>query len=206
MSKKTDITGKVYSRLTVLSYFGKLNKTNRWLCQCICGNKIITSIASLNYGSTKSCGCYGKEQRLKGVIEKKTKHGKTCGGNQRIYIIWANMITRCTNEKSTQYKWYGARGIKVCDRWRIFQNFLDDMGDPSKEMTLDRIDVNKDYSPENCRWATRKEQANNTRGNVRHMVNGENLTIAQISEKYKINYGTLWSRLKRGDSIEKAIR
>lgn len=124
----------------------------------------------------------------------------------REYNIWGNMIYRCTNPNSHLYINYGGRGIKVCKSWLSFENFITDMGQrPSEKHSLDRIDVNKEYSKNNCRWASPKEQARNRRNNIRYCVDGENLTAAEISEKYDISLYAIQKRIYRGQSIDYII-
>lgn len=131
------------------------------------------------------------------------KHGSH---ETRIYGRWEGMIQRCTNPKATGYSNYGGRGITVCERWRDFRNFLADMGEPPPRMTLERIDNNGDYCPENCRWGTHKQQHNNKRVNHRITYNGETATMKQMAEKYGINYGALCNRIKRaGWTVDRAL-
>jgi len=146
-----------YNRLLVNStYMCSKTKETFARCLCGCGNEKDIRLASLVIGHTKSCGCLKDEK----VAQRMTKHGKY---KDRIYRIWSGMVQRCTNKKSTNYKNYGGRGISVCDEWLLFDNFYKDMGDDKKGLTLDRIDNDKGYTKENCRWATYSEQADNKR-------------------------------------------
>jgi hypothetical protein len=115
-----------------------------------------------------------------------------------LYKTWVEMRYRCDNPKKHNYSYYGGRGIKVCDRWRSFQFFLEDMGPRPEGATLDRIDVNGDYEPSNCRWASKLEQANNARSNRKLVVNGEVIGLCQAAEKYGVLAGTIWFRLESG--------
>lgn len=136
------------------------NSHQVWLCECECGNRKEVLLVSLKKGTTKSCGCSTIELRSKAL----TKHGHNkVGGRSKTYISWDNMIGRCTRPSQLRYPHYGGRGITFDPRWRNFQNFLEDMGERPEGKTLDRIDVDGNYCKENCRWATVKEQNNNTR-------------------------------------------
>jgi len=159
--KAKDMVGFKVGKLTVIERDAhRADKNNKaqvayWLCQCDCGSKVSIAGTTLRNGTSKSCGC-GKNG------DAFTTHGHTRNNNRSaIYIVWQNMIARCTNPNNEAYYRYGGRGITVCDEWRNFENFLADMGYPSQGMTLDRIDSNKNYTLDNCKWSSRLEQANN---------------------------------------------
>ena len=159
LSKKCkDLTNQKFERLTVKKYIGR-NKHGQtlWDCTCICGNKISACGCSLLSGHTKSCGCLQRD-----IISKiRFIHGLS---DTTEYNIWRNMIQRCDNPNHPQYKWYGGRGIKVCERWYTFENFLKDMGTRPEGKTLDRWpDNDGNYKSKNVRWATPKEQRQNRR-------------------------------------------
>jgi len=170
-----DITGQRFGRLVVLRVGKKGRKGihRKWLCQCDCGNFKETRCSNLRSGSVTSCGCVRKKWlRIR-------KHGdamRTNGKPAVEYLAWNNMRDRCENPKNVGFKYYGGRGIVVCERWSKYENFLADMGrKPSPKHSLDRIDVDQNYFKENCRWATRDEQNNNRRkfGSLAHFTDAE---------------------------------
>lgn len=198
MPPKKDLTGKTFNHLTAITEIGKnSNGTYIWSCVCSCGNKTKASTSDLVRSNIKSCGC------IQGTWSK--THGKA---KTRIYRIWSNMKNRCTNKNLDSYKYYGGRGITVYDEWLKFENFNEWSMENGYDdhLTLDRVDNNKGYGPDNCRWASRSQQMNNTRQNTKVEINGENKTIAEWAEETNINYSTLYNRYWRGDRGEKLIR
>lgn len=162
-----------------------------WLCICDCSTEREVSAGNLRSGASKSCGCLNKE-----VLSARSKtHGL---GKSPVYSLWNAMRQRCQNPNSAQWADYGGRGITICPEWEVFENFFRDMGHPPfPRAQLDRRDNSKGYSKFNCRWVTRKVNANNTRKNALVEVAGETLTVAQLAEKAGLKYSTLYQRLYR---------
>lgn len=190
---RRDLTGKRFGRLLITELSHIKNKCAYWKGICDCGNEKITNSKSLQNGHCKSCGCIRSET----TRDLKMSHGMT---KTTEYGIWINMKARCYRKQSTSYKNYGGRGIKVCDRWlNSFENFISDMGlKPSKRHSIDRIDVNGDYNPENCRWATTEQQFRNKRTALLLEIDGEVKTITEWARWFDISYCTVYKRKKKG--------
>lgn len=188
------LTGKRYGRLLVLEKHPFKGKNSKWLCECDCGNKVLVLRPNLTSGHTTSCGCYNKQR----VKEFFTTHAMT---DSNAYRSWTDMKTRCYNKKYTGYKNYGERGISVCERWlESFENFLSDMGNPVDGISLERIDNDKGYYPENCKWIPKSEQGKNRRI-VRYVsYKGEKISMAELwrREGKKCCYITYCKYLNKG--------
>ena len=193
------IIGRRYGRLTVIS-LDHLNKKKAtyWLCKCDCGKQKVISRSGLTSGDIISCGCYKKEHNK----EFGLKHGLS---NSKLYSTWSGIVQRCTNKNASNYKRYGGRGIKICDEWKnSFQCFYDwaVSSGYSDELTIDRINVNGNYEPSNCRWVSMSVQANNTRRNHYFEYNGVVHTIAQWSRILNVNHETLRYRINHNNFVD----
>lgn len=208
-----DIEGQTFGRWRVVSYAGSDNGA-RWLCQCSCGSPPrVVATTNLMQGS-KSCGCLQREAAAEtGKTLHKRRRKVPCAvkthGMSKTpeYLAWNQMIQRCTNKNLRNYSDYGGRGIKVCDEWKVsFSAFYQHIGPrPSADHSLDRIDNDGNYEPGNVRWATDRQQRDNSRHPRRFLFQGEMLSVAEIAARAKVGYVTLWHRLvKLGWSIERA--
>lgn len=203
MNKRRDLTGQRFGMLTAISEVSERKDGKvMWLCKCDCGKLHITPGTRLLNDKVHSCGCL----RYKRAAESLTKHGKR---HSRLYSIWTNMRNRCYLESSTEYKRYGARGIRVCDEWRDnFQTFYDwAMANGYQDnLTLDRIENNGNYEPSNCRWATSKEQGRNTRRTRYLTHNGKTQCIADWAEETGLSQSLIRQRIEKLQwSIEKTL-
>ena len=207
MGKFKDLTGLSFGRWAVLSKTNIPNGTkfrgSHWLCQCSCGTQRVVRGLSLASGKSKSCGCLNKEILSAMLVKRNTTHGLRYS---RTYSIWESMKKRCRDPKNASYRYYGAIGITVCDRWiGRFENFLDDMGECPEGMSIDRIDTNSGYFKENCRWADATTQSNNRNYNRRITHNGETLTHAQWGRKLGGSVSLVPMRLACGWSETQAV-
>ncbi|MDY7537542.1 hypothetical protein RGU72_04655 [Undibacterium sp. 5I1] len=183
--KIVDLTGRTFGRLKVIAQDTYVpGKHKRWKCLCECGKKISFRGTSLTQEDVKSCGCLRKDRGSKSL----TKHGLYYHTS---YSTWSRMMTRCYNVKSADFPEYGGRGIIVCARWHDVANFIADMGVKPLGASIDRIENDKGYKPDNCRWSNPVEQANNTRKNVRVSFEGESMTIAEVARRADVNYKAL---------------
>lgn len=188
--------GERFGMLTVLRFVRRDHKKRNYVeCICDCGNKTITNVGRLMYGHTKSCGCLQKTINL--------RHG---GTHSRTYQIWAGMKGRCNNPNYNNYIHYGARGIKYAPEWEHFENFIRDMGEAPDGCSLDRIDVNGNYEPSNCRWATNLEQGANTRRTHNVEFRGETMCISEFARRIGASASLTWYYVNRGLPPEEIAR
>ena len=198
-----NLIGIKFGRLLVHSRQGVAsNGGAKWLCICECGSSTITTSTSLTSGRTKSCGCLQRDIN----ISRLTKHGQ-CTTNKKhpLYATWNSMRSRCNNKNSGSYHKYGGRGIKICPEWEDFETFVLDMGNRPNWFSIDRIDNDKGYSKDNCRWADIKTQANNTRHNRLILYKGVEYTISELATKYGFESSTLRHRLNKGYDVSLCV-
>lgn len=220
-SRIIDLTGQRFGRLVAIEHAGRVvNKngfrTTLWKCKCDCGKESVVRYPLLVSGNTRSCGCLERENKerimkLAQQVNRKSVSEDFAGKleNHPLYKTWKSMLMRCNNPNVRGYKHYGGRGIKVCDRWSGdlgFENFVNDMGERPDGTTLDRIDVNGNYEPSNCRWATTEQQMNNRTDNSRIILNGESITCAQLCKKYGFYYTWVAHQLRAGIDINFIIK
>jgi hypothetical protein len=202
MSKIKDLTGQKFTRLTVLGLHETRAKKSYWHCVCECGNNLITRSDALTSGRARSCGCLHKESASNVCKARNTTHGKS---RSRTYNIWCGIITRCTNQNTRYFKHYGGRGISICERWLTFENFLSDMGECPSGLSIDRINVNGNYEPSNCRWADTKTQQRNTRKNRLLTHNNQTHCVSEWAEICGINQRVIKDRIRLGWDAKTAL-
>jgi hypothetical protein len=211
MSRFVDLTNQRYGRIVVISYYGYKNGRTAWNCECDCGNKFVTMGHSLRTGKTTSCGCYRHERE----IEANIKHGLK---DHPLYKIHSRMKGRCYNKNNQRYKTYGARGIKVCDEWLgengvvnfynwAIQNGYKEEKLPSgiNKYSIDRINNDGNYEPNNCRFTTNIIQARNRTNNRKIKLNNKIQTLIEWCEEFDLDYSLVNKRINNGWEIEKAL-
>lgn len=197
------MTGRRFGRLVVIkrSENAKSGKA-KWLCKCDCGKVVITHSHLLRNGQTRSCGCLQKE-----IVSKCNTRHKKC--DEKLYRIWNDIKQRTSNKNNPRYESYGARGITICAEWKddfiAFRTWALSNG-YQEGLSIDRIDNEKGYFPDNCRWATSYQQANNKRSNHLITFQGESLTLSEWAKKFNISYTALKQRInKLGWTVERAL-
>lgn len=206
MGKLIDLTGKRFGRLTVIERAEDYvspggNPSIQWLCSCECGNTAIVLGSLLRKGESRSCGCLRRETS----VDIHVKHGLT---KSRLYNIWTLMKRRCLNPNAQHFRRYGGRGITICDEWlKDFMTFYNwAMANGYRDdLSIDRIDNNKSYCPENCRWATQSEQMSNYSKNRLFTIHGETKTLTEWCKQYNIKTHVVWKRIGRGWTTEEAF-
>ena len=202
MGKAIDLTGQRFGRLTVVKKTGKsVSRDSLWLCRCECGNTHTVRAPDLKSGKTRSCGCLHKEQ----LSQRSRTHGER---RSKLYIIWGGMKQRCYQEKSISFPYYGGRGISVCEEWRnSFQAFREwSLNNGYEEgLSIDRINVNGNYEPSNCRWVLKTEQSKNRQSNRYLSFSGKTQTLSDWAIETNQSPSCLYQRLRRGWSVEDAL-
>lgn len=199
MGKFIDLSGQRFGRLTVTSIADKSGVATRFICKCDCGKETVCFSNNLRRGLVSSCGCFRGEM----TAARNTTHGLS---GTTTYEIWSGIIKRCTNPSDRNFKRYGGRGISVCDRWLKFENFLSDMGERPVGASIDRRDNSGNYCLDNCRWASKVTQANNTRTNRYITLRGVTKTLAEWAIETGYNRKLISDRIDRGWSVEDALQ
>ncbi len=209
MGKLIDLTGQRFGRLTVVGRSFVRKGQLFWTCRCDCGNICDVQGSSLRGGRTSSCGCLHDEmacERLR--VNDYYRHGESGVTDAKLYRVWVNMKQRCYNPKSPEYHNYGERGISVCHEWvndfTTFMHWAEENG-YRQGLSIERIDNNANYSPENCRWATSRDQSNNQRKTVFLTYNGETKPLSFLAEEHGLTRELVKHRLMRGWTIERAL-
>lgn len=198
MIRKPLKTGEKFGRLEVLArapdrMTSRGKSAYRVRCRCECGNETVVDARRVRLGLTRSCGCLQVEA-VKRASAVAATHGLS---RSATYRVWSSMVSRCRSPTNPAFKRYGGTGIGVCDRWLSFENFFADMGERPSGRTIDRIDGTKGYAPDNCRWATPKEQSSNIRSNVFVVVAGDRLCVSEAARRLGIPRSTILHRVAR---------
>lgn len=205
MAKAINLANRRFGRLTAIERVASTKAQAQWRCVCDCGKETVVRSQDLRNSHTKSCGCYGLEVSASHTPSFST-HKES---RSRLYRVWIGMKGRCNNCENKDYSYYGGRGIKVCPEWdKSYEAFRDWAlaSGYQDALTIDRIDVNGNYCPENCRWVDMKTQMNNTRANRRITQNGETRTMAEWAERTGIAYETIRYRATSGKPADDVLR
>lgn len=204
MPSRLSIAGQRFGRLRVLESAGSANGVSRWLCRCDCGNEKVVLGKDMRSGNTSSCGCLSRE------VNGNRTHGRS---QSKPYKVWKSMVKRCVNPKDPAYARYGGRGIVVCSRWRFgegglsgFECFISDMGERPEGLTVERVNNDGNYEPENCRWDTRRAQSRNKRDNGKVKFRGKIYSWAELGDISAASADAVRSRIMyRGWDVERAV-
>lgn len=200
-----DISGQRFGRLVVIARGASGAGRSYWLCRCDCGAEKQVAANALKSHGTKSCGCLNRQVSAARNGEEKFIHG---GARTKLYVVWQSMRRRCYEKTCAAYKHYGARGIRICEPWsefKTFQSWAKSSG-YKQGLSIDRIDVDGNYCPSNCRWATAEQQANNRRNNVMISFQGSRKTISQFARERGFPPSTIHQRIRvLGWSVERAL-
>lgn len=199
-----DLTGKTFHRWTVIAEAGRRQRAVQWLCRCECGSKRVVGGQSLRAGTSKSCGCYGREiwkQQAAHMRSLKDTHGES---NTPTWQSWRCMWARCTKPRTNGYKNYGGRGISICERWKDYRLFVEDMGHRPSGTTLGRKNSDLGYFPDNCRWETHAAQRRNSKQNVFFTFNSLRLCATDWARRLGLSTSAMGKRLSKWP-LEKAL-
>lgn len=201
VGKKPVYEGQRFGQLVLITASGYEGKRKCVLVKCDCGKVARKGLHKITSGELKTCG-HGRAD----VGRLRKRHGHCCGNvSSAEYVTWQQMIRRCRDPRNKRYESYGGRGITVCERWLLFDNFFEDMGMKPEAMSLDRIDPNGNYEPSNCRWASLKQQARNKVNTIWVKVDGKRISLSEYCEERGLKYHMVWTRIRKfGWSLEKA--
>lgn len=202
--KIKDLTGKTFSRLSVIGYVATENGAAKFLCECVCGERLTVVGSQLRRGNTRSCGCLQRDRTVDHLRERNTTHGMRFFPE---YRVWEAMRRRCLVETDAGFSEYGARGIVVCDRWNDFEAFFSDMGPrPSPVHSIERTDNDGPYHPQNCIWATIERQTRNRRSNIRVEYLGRDMVLKDAAILAGVMPATAYARHRKGWPLDRVLQ